>query len=57
MPSEGEATETVDQTLSSGQSRLEASRRMIDHLEHRLSRGSRLLDGKIDLDDTHPSES
>ena len=35
--------ETVEETLSSGSARIEASRRMIDDLDRRLTRGSQLL--------------
>ena len=35
--------ETVEETLSSGSARIQASRRMIDDLDRRLSRGSQLL--------------
>lgn len=42
MQHDGE-TETVEETISSGNARIEASRRMIDDLDRRLSRGSRLL--------------
>jgi hypothetical protein len=35
--------ETVEETISSGNARIEASRRMIDDLDRRLSRGSQLL--------------
>jgi hypothetical protein len=40
---EHEAIETVDETLSAGSARLEASRRILEDLDQRLSRGSRLL--------------
>ena len=42
--------ETVEETLSSGSARIEASRRMIDDLDRRLSRGSQLL-GTDDAED------
>jgi hypothetical protein len=42
MQHDGEI-ESVDETLSSGSARLEASRRMIDDLDRRLSRASKLL--------------
>lgn len=35
--------ETVDETLSSGSARIEASRRILDDLDRRLSRGAELL--------------
>ena len=35
--------ESVEETLSSGSARIQASRRMIDDLDRRLSRGSQLL--------------
>jgi hypothetical protein len=40
---EHDAIETVDETLSAGSARLEASRRLLNDIERRLSRGSRLL--------------
>jgi hypothetical protein len=41
---------TVDETLTAGSARLEASRRLLDDIDRRLSRGSRLLgrDGERD---------
>jgi hypothetical protein len=45
--------ETVEETLSSGSARIEASRRMIDDLDRRLTRGSRLLG----TDDSDEAES
>jgi hypothetical protein len=56
MQRDGEAIESVDETLSSGQSRLEASRRMLDHLDRRLSRGSRLLEGDSAREEQRTSE-
>jgi hypothetical protein len=43
MQHEGEIVESVDETLSSGHARLEASRRIIDDLDRRLHRASKLL--------------
>ena len=45
--------ETVEETLTSGSARIEASRRMIDDLDRRLSRGSQLL-GTDQSDDPDP---
>ena len=45
--------EPVDQTISSGNARIEAARRMIDDLDRRLSRGAELLGG----DDSSESDS
>ena len=42
--------ETIEETISSGNARIEASRRMIDDLDRRLTRGSRLL-GNDDRDE------
>jgi hypothetical protein len=52
---ERDEVETVDQTLLSGNARIEASRRMIDDLDRRLSRASRLLGHDTDREPT-PSE-
>ena len=38
-----EERETVDETITSGNARIEASRRMIDDLDRRLSRSAELL--------------
>jgi hypothetical protein len=46
--------ETVEETISSGNARIEASRRMIDDLDRRLTRGSRLL-GTDDRDEPESS--
>ena len=43
MQHEGEIVESVGETLSSGHARIEASRRMIDDLDRRLDRASKLL--------------
>ncbi|HUP87037.1 MAG TPA: hypothetical protein VM143_15390 [Acidimicrobiales bacterium] len=43
MQHDGETPEPVGETLSSGHARIEASRRMIDDLDRRLDRASRLL--------------
>ena len=48
--------ETVEETLSSGSARIQASRRMIDDLDRRLSRGSQLL-GTDDADESDPQTS
>jgi hypothetical protein len=40
---EHDTIETVDETLTAGSARLEASRRLLDDIDRRLSRGSRLL--------------
>ena len=42
MEHDGEI-ETVEETISSGNARIAASKRMIDDLDRRLSRGSQLL--------------
>ena len=56
MHDEGDGVETVDETLNAGSARLEASRRLLDDIERRLSRGSRLLGRDRDRDDSRPSE-
>jgi len=38
-----DAVESVDETLSAGTARLAASRRLLDDIERRLTRGSQLL--------------
>lgn len=53
MQDEDEATESIGETLSTGHARIAASRRIIDDLDRRLSRGSRLLDG--DSEDEPPA--
>jgi hypothetical protein len=40
---EHDAIETVDETLTAGSARLEASRRLLDDIDRRLSRASELL--------------
>jgi hypothetical protein len=47
---EADGTETVDETLNAGTARLAASRRLLDDIDRRLSRGSQLLarDGEQD---------
>ena len=52
MQHDGEI-ESVEETISSGNARIEASRRMIDDLDRRLSRGSQLLgdDPSLERDD------
>jgi hypothetical protein len=53
---EAEAIESVDETLSAGTARLAASRRLLDDIERRLSRGSRLLGREADKDDKRAPE-
>ena len=43
--------ESVEETLSSGSARIEASRRMIDDLDRRLMRSSQLLSDDADESD------
>lgn len=54
MPQDGDL-ESVEETISSGNARIEASRRLIDDLDRRLTRGSRLL-GYDDADDAGSAE-
>ena len=51
MQDEPEGIESVDETLSAGTARLAASRRLLDDIERRLSRGSRLLGRDGDQDE------
>jgi hypothetical protein len=51
-----DAIETVDETLTAGSARLEASRRLLDDIERRLSRGSRLL-GRDQSDEDEPTST
>ena len=43
MQEELDGTESVDETLNAGTARLAASRRLLEDIDQRLSRGSRLL--------------
>ena len=51
MQHDGDTVETVEETLSSGSARIQASRRLIEDLDRRLSRGSQLL-GTDDTDES-----
>ena len=56
MQDEADTVESVDETLSAGSARLEASRRLLHDIDQRLSRGSRLLGRDRDQDESR-SES
>jgi hypothetical protein len=53
---EADGIESVDETLSAGTARLAASRRLLDDINQRLSRGSRLLGREHDQDDKRTQE-
>ena len=56
MEEKAEVVETVDETLSAGSARLEASRRLIHDIDRRLSRGSRLLGRDREAEEPAPAE-
>jgi hypothetical protein len=53
---EADGIESVDETISAGTARLAASRRLLEDIEQRLSRGSRLLGRDADRDDRRSPE-
>ena len=56
MDEESDGIETVDETLSAGTARLAASRRLLEDIDRRLSRGSQLLGRGPKSEDPTPSE-